>query len=48
MKRKGYLIFTKIGSILLITKGGSIPLAFLRQPQVPRSLSLPKGRYPHA
>lgn len=26
MKRKGCLVFTKIGWILLITKGGSIPL----------------------
>ena len=25
MKRKGCLVFTKIGSILLITKGGGIP-----------------------
>jgi hypothetical protein len=27
MKRKGCLVFIKIGSILLITKGGGIPLA---------------------
>ena len=26
MKRKGCLVFIKIGSILLITKGGGVPL----------------------